>query len=256
MSAFYADPGGEEWCRGRQAMTKCLFAKPLPMKKQDILTDRCAEEHQILKKEWFSRNIDLEDDEGQKAATCACGYTVDVEGNSSQSTVTPMLLEFYPPYLKVSGGQSILVKGTTSRLVMQLFEGDVLSFKIPSRLAKLRPTEKYSAAEVRSIIRTCSMYGLTGRTLFATESWENASIEGWWLKENGYCETFRREQPVGEDITGYDSENGWWKDRQCAKHRDWSRWGYRSIGPECWRRDQSRLYHLHGTEAIGASGGH
>ncbi|KIW68059.1 hypothetical protein PV04_04029 [Phialophora macrospora] len=165
-----------------------------------------------------------------------------------------MKVDSYLPYLRISGREPILVKGSTSKLVMQLLEHHIPIPKIAQKLVKQTGTERYTAVEVQSIINTCSLLGLESDSPSATESWENESIEGWWLKEDSYCENLRREQPVNEDECGYDCDNGWWRGRQSAKHRDWDRWACCSIGPEDWRRERYRLYDLYGVEARRTSG--
>jgi hypothetical protein len=190
-------------------------------------------------------NIDA-NKQGIEAAVCSCGYKFEIGGVDPGRTPVSMKVGSYPPYLRIPGREPILVKGSTSRLIMQLLEHDIPIPKIAAKLAKQAPTERYTSIEVRSIIHTCSVLGLEGDSPSATESWENEAIEGWWLKEDSYCENLRREQPVNEKECGYDCDNGWWKARQNAKHRDWERWACCSIGPEHWRRERYRLYDLYG----------
>ena len=256
MPAFKPISDEDGFIRGRNRITKCLFQLPSPTERHASLVAGIDKEFQVFKKEWFAGNLEIDvDDEGDNRAACSCGQTIKFDNSISEALPISMKINSFPPYLCISDGEATLVKGATGRRIMQFHEGDVLTSKIAPRLAKQRPTEKYSSFEVLSIIRTYSSYGLTGETPLATESWEREPIEGWWLKEDSFCETSRREEPVGEDVTGYDSDLGWWRNKQSAKRRDWSRWGLRSVGPECWRRDQRRLYSLYGSAALRTDGG-
>ncbi|EXJ61024.1 hypothetical protein A1O7_05177 [Cladophialophora yegresii CBS 114405] len=187
--------------------------------------------------------------EGNDVGVCCCGYKIENEGDTRQASIS-IRIDSYPPYLGTFAREPILVKGSTSRRIMQLLELDVPIPKIAQKLAKRNSAERYTTIEVQSVIHTCSLLGLKGDSPYATESWENESIEGWWLKEDSYCESLLREQPITEKDCGYDCDDGWWKGRQCAGHRDWNRWACCSIGPEERRRERYRLYDLYGSDAL------
>ena len=256
MPVFRPAASEDDFLRGRTRTTKCLFSKALTTKNQGELIEEFNKEPQTLKKEWFTGHLDIEEqNEADDTMKCSCGQKNKLTNRSAGTTSIGTKLSSYPAYLIIRGTEAILVKGTTGQLVMQLYEEDVVISKIARKLAKQQAGERYSTDEVRTIIRTCSLHGLTGQTPVAAKSWENEPIEGWWLKDDSHCEVLRREQPVGKGVTGYDSEAGWWRYKQCAKHRDWSRWGYRSIGPEDWRRGQRRQYDLNGSEALRTDGG-
>ncbi len=207
----------------------------------------------VFEEEWFAGDLDIHiQKEVNKVPRCSCRQTSKLSDQCSGRDPVIMKTNTYPPYLEISDSEVILVKGSTSRLVMRLLENDIPITRIARQLTKQHRTERYSIGEVRSIIRTCSLLGLNGASPSATESWENETIEGWWLKEESFCEILRRGQPVNEQVCGYDCDSGWWNNRQGARCRDWERWPCRSIGPEERRRDQYRLYNLYGSGGLQA----
>lgn len=206
----------------------------------------------------FADNLDEEEEtRWTQDGNCRCGQSITVnERTESASGCDPVSTNpnsdsiSYPPYLRVSRCGDILVKGSTSRLVMRMHEQHASPPKIAKTLVKLYPTERYNAGEIQSIIHTCSALELEGYSPAVADAWDNEPIEGWWMKEDGYCERLARAEPIDEDDSGYDCTNGWWKHRESAKERDWSIWGPREIGPEAWRREQARRYDLYGSEGV------
>ena len=229
-----------------------------------------------FKDEWFAGIPDIEEDREDSDAKCPCGRTIEPERSEQRLIPVSMKMKSFPPYLKIPSIDDILVKGSTCQTTMQLYENDMPITNIAWSLSRRSPAERYSRVEIESIIRTCASLGLCGESQFATDGWENEPIEGWWFKEDSYCEALRREQPIGRDVCGYDCDDGWWKKKQSGQGRDWNRWvrflggpktvsslaclsfvapsvslqanegsqGFRSIGPEDRRREQYRLYLL------------
>ncbi|KAK5462670.1 hypothetical protein LTS15_002382 [Exophiala xenobiotica] len=197
--------------------------------------------HQLgLKQQWFSKDaiVEVEEEEDLIFRTDkkATGYDLDTGGQRQANRK----LQAYPPYLEPTKPSGVMIKGSTCKLVMQMHEEEDLSAsKMSRKVARKTKTDYYSAAEIAEMIQTCASLGLDGCSPLATEYWENEPIEGWWLKEESYCEDLRRQLPVSEDICGYDCNNGWWRDKQKQEYRDWDRFGDRSIGPESQRRPSS-----------------
>ncbi|KAI1615363.1 hypothetical protein EDD36DRAFT_462879 [Exophiala viscosa] len=161
-------------------------------------------------------------------------------------------MDAYPPYLVTSSPPGLLVKGSTCKLIMQLHEATVRTKKIPKHhethaadlaksLSRKAKTERYTPAEINLIIQTCKALRLDGLSPLATEAWENEPIEGWWYKEDSYCGSLSRQTPVSEEVAGYDCNDGWWRDKQNEKYRDWERWGESSIGPKHRRGGARRV---------------
>ncbi|KIW13586.1 hypothetical protein PV08_08775 [Exophiala spinifera] len=145
-------------------------------------------------------------------------------------------VQAYPSYLRIHNEQELLVKGSTCQLVMTLVEEGASSAEISRKIGRKTRTEYYSAREIAQLVQTCEALQLNGSSPLATADWENEPIEGWWFMEEAYCKALRRQKPVSEEICGYACNEGWWKDRQKQEHRDWVRFGDRSIGPEKKRR--------------------
>ncbi|EXJ69654.1 uncharacterized protein A1O5_06725 [Cladophialophora psammophila CBS 110553] len=225
----------EEILRGRTQIPKCLAGQPLSREQGGKAKAELDVTRYIFDEEWFAGNLDVEKDKGDNRTKCLCGEKIKRQQSRYTLRSEDMKMDAYPPYLKVSGAETILVKGSTSQFIMQLHEGALSADNIAHMLATQFQTENYSPAEVESIIQRCTRLGLNSRSPSAAQSWENEPIEGWWYKEDGYCEVLRRQRPVGQDICGYDCEDGWWRDRQSEEHRDWERWGCREIGQERWR---------------------
>ncbi|KAL2423698.1 hypothetical protein ABEF95_005771 [Exophiala dermatitidis] len=185
--------------------------------------------------EWFSGDPDIEEragnvkeDSGHNTMDMSADrapMNIQATGHDRKAPVERLCA--FPPYLAV---KRMLVKGSTCRAIMQLHDRGLRASTIAREIKATAFIEKYTPEEVRAIIHCCSDLGLAGQTPLATESWENESIEGWWFEEESYCEALRRQEPVDEDICGYDCNDGWWKDRQDEENRDWDRFGYPSIG--------------------------
>ncbi|EXJ91495.1 hypothetical protein A1O3_00043 [Capronia epimyces CBS 606.96] len=196
----------------------------------------------MFKPGWFAGDPDIEDQGGDsgdnKEDKCWCGPALDIDGGSLNFNPSDERIHAYPPYLNVRGParSRILIKGSTCQCVMQLHAQGLQASRIAARIADKMYAEVYTPAEVCAVIRSCTMLGLTGQSPLANESWENESIEGWWFKEESYCEALRRQIPVDKAICGYDCDDGWWKNRQHERNRDWVRFGDRSIGSESQRR--------------------
>ncbi|KAJ9504359.1 hypothetical protein H2202_000415 [Exophiala xenobiotica] len=194
--------------------------------------------HQLgLKPQWSSKNaiVEVEEEEGLIFRTDkeATGHDLDTGGQRQANRK----LKAYPSYLELTKPAGVMIKGSTCKLVMQMHEEEDLSAsRISRKVARKTKTDYYSAAEIEEMIQTCASLGLDGCSPLATEYWENEPIEGWWLKEESYCEDLRRQLPVSEEICGYDCNDGWWRDKQKQEDRDWYRFGDRSIGPESQRR--------------------
>ncbi|KAJ9604553.1 hypothetical protein H2200_010666 [Cladophialophora chaetospira] len=251
MPIFKPIHSNDDGLRGRLRTTKCLFSKSAPARTYMTSYEEPNKRLEAFEKEWFAGNLSMDSIyEMGTTVRCSCGTRTNLAALQPRRAPTELKSTSYPPYLLVGDGEAILVKGSTSQLIMRLLEDGIPVAKIARKLAKKLPTERYSTGEVQSIIRTCALLGLNGQSPFATASWENEAIEGWWLKEDSYCEALRREQPVNEEVCGYNCEDGWWTGKQCAKHRDWERWPCRSIGPENWRRERYRLYELYGAKGI------
>ena len=189
-----------------------------------------------LKPQWFSKNaiVEVEEDKGLIFRTDKEAMAHDLDTRGQKEDIRK--LQAYPPYLELTKPSGLMIKGSTCKLVMQLHEEDLSASKISRKVARKTKTDYHSANEVGELIQTCTSLGLDGSSPLATEYWENEPIEGWWLKEESYCEDLRRQLPVSEDICGYDCNNGWWKNKQKQEYRDWDRFGDRSIGPESQRR--------------------
>ena len=235
MPTFKPHPSIDDGSRGRVRRAKCLFGRMVPVRTQEIR----SEELEVIEEECFVADLEMDSKSEMNTPTqCSCGHITKPTVPGSENVSVSLEKTPFPPYLMVCSGESILVKGSTSQLIMQFLGENIPIAKIPRKLSKKLPTERYSTGEVQSVIRTCALRGLDGESPLATENWENEAIEGWWLKEDSYCEALRREQPVNEEVCGYKCEDGWWTGRERANHRDWDRWPCRSIGPENWRRQR------------------
>jgi hypothetical protein len=247
MDLCRPNPQYDDFARGRKRTPKCLFRDRRPVIKTTIGSGRGHIEVHVLGVKSLD---DILEEEEDSLMSCSCKRSVKLDAKPiivpNVSTESPA----YPPYLRLIAREAILVKGTTCRFVMRALEDNVTLLGITTLLAKQLPSERYTSHELRSIVQTCLRYGLHGESPYATASWENEPIEGWWIKENSYCETLRREQPIGEDVCGYKCDGGWWKGRQSGSNRAWSIWGYRSVGPRVRRKEQLRVYDLHGSSAL------
>lgn len=226
----------QEKYRGRSPGLKCRVCRSPSVEHVQV---NCPDEL-VSKPEWFAGNPDIDDKEdndshNDKQDKHLCGRGVEVQAKNIDPDHSHAGLQTYPPYLKVNGPGRMLVKGSTCQFIMQLHEQGLEPSNIAGRIANT-VGGVYKSAEIDDIIRFCAMSDLTGQTPLAAESWENEPIEGWWYNEESYCEALRRQVPVGQDICGYDCDDGWWKDRQHEGNRDWVRFGDKSIGSESQRR--------------------
>lgn len=174
----------------------------------------------IFKPEWFNGDPDIEIVAEEDHYVLRGG------------TAKPQKLLAYPAYIQVSdrhSNTSNLVKGSICRYTMVLHSKNLTPAQISKKLGASEALGQYSSEEIQAIITLCESSGLDSKSPSATESWENASIEGWW--EESHCEGLRRCQPVGPEITGYDCDQGWWVNRQDAANRNWARFSSRDIGP-------------------------
>ncbi|EXJ93362.1 hypothetical protein A1O1_01754 [Capronia coronata CBS 617.96] len=226
----------QEMIRGRSARPQCgANRKPQREEKQ-----KDGPREQVFKPEWFAGNPDIEDEEdnGDKTRnTCLCEGETDVRTTGINLYQPVEGRRAYPSYLRIYGPGRMLVKGSTCRYIMELHEQGLQPSRIASKILDMSYAEVYTAAEIRAVIHSCTTLDLNGHSPLATESWEQEPIEGWWFKEESYCEALRRQLPVDKDVCGYDCDEGWWKDRQHEDNRDWVRFGERSIGSHSQRRN-------------------
>jgi hypothetical protein len=194
------------------------------LKKPPVCGIHVACETPVFHEKWFTGDVDF--DEG------------DVAENDLGKKLPPPQhhkSEAYPLYLKVGGIGNLhgegLVKGSLCQAIMKLYEQG-LSAGRTSRGIGSKDTGWYSFSDIENIIKACKEDGLHGKTPLATQGWENEPIEGWWLKEEGYCESLRRQLPVSKEVCGYDCDNGFWTKMESQNNRDWDRWGEREIGPQ------------------------
>jgi hypothetical protein len=184
-----------------------------------------ANDTPIFKPEWFNGDPDIEIDAEEDH------YMLGRKGMDK-----PQKMVAYPPYIRVSdqsSNTSNLVKGSLCRYILLLHSKNLTPAQIAEKLGASEALGQYSAEEIQAIIRMCELSGLDSKSPSTTESWENASIEGWW--EESHCEGLRRCQPVGPEVTGYDCDQGWWVNRQNEENRNWPRWSSREIGPRSRR---------------------
>jgi len=125
----------------------------------------------------------------------------------------------YPSYLQVPdihvSPYTELVKGTTCKLIMTFFsEGHSIRYiaeLVRSQLRRDGVEERpYDTDDVKIIVQACKRLGFGSQTPLACD-FESDAIEGWWLKEDSYCEQLRRQEPISKDVCGTD---GWWSKRE------------------------------------------
>lgn len=222
-------PERNEYLRGRSLGPKCRSSTTMPTAQTRSTQEDIAGSETRLKDEWFAGALDSEELDNTSNNTCTCGKSI-VKEVGLPSDSPNIKLSAYPPSVIVSGIDAMLVKGSTCQSVMQLHEQKIPATSIARKVTQNPSIDCYSPLEVEALIKTCTSLGLNGSSSMATKSWENELIEGWWFKEESCCEGLRRQAPVSKEICGYDCDDGWWKKRQHEHHRDWDRWGDRSIG--------------------------
>ena len=160
-----------ECFRGRSRDPKCLFGKSSLVSSGDTMMEEPHNESKVFNEEWFNGNLEIgSENESNDAIRCSCGQRIRPGDVSSGSVPVSIKMSSYPPYLTIPASEAILVKGSTSQLIMQLLANDVPPPKIARMLAKQNPTERYSTGEAQAIMFTCSRLGLDGRSPSATRS--------------------------------------------------------------------------------------
>jgi hypothetical protein len=174
--------------------------------------------------EWFFGLADSEEEDG-KHQICACGYVSNSDIKDGP-TLCNKISGGFPTYLHIPAN-GLLVKGSTCRIIMECANEQLSLSRIFRRIAKTQPNDRYSTIEIRAILETCKTLELDATSASIAHTWQDEPIEGWWLKEKGYCATVEPIKPIDEMICGYACNNGWWRDRKLdAAARDWERWGF------------------------------
>lgn len=221
------------WLRGRTRIPRSRIPLCTYENAEKEHVEQTTSCERILKPDIYLRNGKKEDVSNESNDVLVRSETTAAETQIKHVDMRP---NAYPPYLRTSFPPWLLVKGSTCKLIMQLHESALRGRKLARSLARKAKTENYSPAEIDLIIQTCMSLGLSGSSPLATEDWENEPIEGWWFKEDSYCEALRRQIPVSEEVAGYECNDGWWRDKQNKGFRDWDRWAESSIGPESRRK--------------------
>ncbi|KIW92935.1 uncharacterized protein Z519_06784 [Cladophialophora bantiana CBS 173.52] len=116
----------EEISRGRTQIPKCLAGQPRSREQGGKAREELEVTRYIVDDEWFARNFDVEKDEGDNRTRCLCGEKIQRQQSRYTLSSEDMKMDAYPPYLKVSGAETMLAKGSTSQFIMQLHEGALL----------------------------------------------------------------------------------------------------------------------------------
>jgi hypothetical protein len=221
MPAFKSISEEVECLRGRSTHIKCHFSSGANHASHKSKLNNGS---RVFMEEWFSGLANIEEEDG-KHQICACGYVSDTDTKDA-SALFNNGSGVIPTYLHIPMN-GLLVKGSTCQIIMACAQDQLPPSRIGRRIAKVQPNDRYSTIEIRGILETCKVLELNSKSPLFTQDWENESIEGWWLKEEGYCATIERVKPIDETICGYACNNGWWKNRKSdAAARDWDRWGF------------------------------